>query len=224
MKNAKAINKGTRMMGMTRLVAVIALCSAAIAEARTDVKASMEQLKENTENSKNNYEQYKNNMEISSNNVVETTKAIKELRDQRKQLAANQTNIEKNKASIEKMKQKLAGHKVTELEKMKKEEAQIAEVRAVLEKLEANKRQREMNLTAYDTKIQELEKEKAEWDSQRQAAGELSRELDLKEKEVLAEREKWIEKKKGYRSEALKWHKQAQVAEQTETKFKRLQD
>ena len=191
---------------------------------RTDVEAGLEQLQENAVNSKSNYEQYKDNMEISSGNVVETTKAIKELRDQRKQLTMNQSNIVKNKMALDKMKQKLAGHKAAEQERMKTEDAQITEVRAVLEKLEANKRQREMNLAAYEAKIQEIEKEKLEWDSQRKVAGELTKDLDTKEKEVLTEREKWIEKKKGYRSEAMKWYKQAQSAEQTQAKFKKLND
>lgn len=208
----------------TLKLAILALILAPSAYGRTDVEGGLEQLRENTVNSKANYEQYKDNMEISSNNVVETTKAIKELRDQRKQLTLNQSNIEKNKAALDKMRVKLVGHKAAEQEKMKTEAAQIAEVRALLEKLETNKRQREMNLAAYEAKIQEIDKEKSEWDSQRKVASELTKDIDQKEREVLAEREKWIEKKKGYRSEAVKWHKQAQTAEQTETKFKKLAD
>lgn len=216
--------EGFFMQNKIKILAGLLVGFVNTAHARTDVEASLEQLKTNTDNSKANYEQYKGNMETSSANVVETTKAIKELRDQRKQLTLNQSNIEKNKAALEKMKLKLTGHKIAEQEKLKKEEVQLGEVRALLEKLEANKRQREMNLAAYEAKIQELDKEKVEWDSQRQAAAELGKEIDMKEKEVLADREKWIEKKKGYRSEALKWYKQAQVAEQTQAKFKRLQD
>ncbi len=206
------------------LAAVLVFLLAQTAQGRTDVQAGLEQLQENATNSKSNYDQYKENMEISSGNVVETTQAIKDLRDQRKQLTMNQSNIEKNKMALDKMKAKLVGHKTTEAEKLKKEEAQIAEVRVVLDKLEANKRQREMNLAAYESKIQEIDKEKTEWDSQRKAAGELTKDLSTKETEVLAEREKWIEKKKGYRGEAMKWYKQAQNAEQTQAKFKKIKD
>jgi len=81
-----------------------------------------------------------------------------------------------------------------------------------------------MNLAAYDAKIQELEKEKADWDAQRKAASELTGEINKKETEAVAERQKWTEKRKGYRAEAEKWLNNARTAEQTYTKFKRLGD
>ncbi len=136
----------------------------------------------------------------------------------------NQGSIEKNKAALDKMKQKIASLKVAEQEKLKKEEAQIQEVKALLEKLESNKRTREMNMAAYDAKVQEIEKEKSDWDSQRQVASELTKVIDQKEAEATTEKAKWSSKKNEYHTEALKWYKQAEKSDQAQARFKRLGD
>ena len=53
---------------------------------------------------------------------------------------------------------------------------------------------------------------------------QIQKELEAKEQKALAEREKWIEKRKGYRAEQAKWEKESQIAEQQRVKFDRLKD
>ena len=40
----------------------------------------------------------------------------------------------------------------------------------------------------------------------------------------MAEREKWIEKRKGYRTEGAKWQKESDLAEQHRVKFDKLKN
>ncbi len=207
------------------LVSVISLGTLTLtAQAKTDVAASMEHLKKNEENAKSNKQQYETNVDISSKNIVEVTAAIKKLREQKAQLASNSQNLDKNRAVLEKMRQKLADYSKEESALLKKEEAQIAQLRSTLEKLEANKKLREENISAYQLKIAEVEKEKSDWDSQKQAFSEIQKELNTKEAKALTERDKWLDKRKGYRGEAAKWDKEAEVAEQTRVKYEKLKN
>ena len=120
------------------------------------------------------------------------------------------------------MKSQIQGFKEEEGQKIKSDEAQIAEVKALLEKLEESKRKRELNIAAYAQKMIEIEKEKSDWDKQRAAMTQLKTELELKEQEALAEQKKWDEKKKSYSAETDKWQKASRSAEQIQAKYKRL--
>ena len=53
---------------------------------------------------------------------------------------------------------------------------------------------------------------------------QIQKEIDGKETKALAEREKWIEKRKGYRGEQAKWEKESEVAEQQRVKFDKLKN
>lgn len=192
--------------------------------AKTDGKVNLEKLKTNAENSEANYQQYKSNRDISTDNVVETTKAIKELRKQRDQLASNAKNADKNRVALDQMIVKINGLKAGEQKTMQAEDAQIAKVREVLNKLEANKKQREANIAMYDQKVKEAETEKATWADAQKTMAVINADLDKKEKEATVEREKWLGKKQAYHDEALKWGKQNQADDQAYTKFKKLQD
>jgi chromosome segregation ATPase len=189
---------------------------------KTDVKAGLQQLKTNETNAKANQKQYDENSDIASKNIVEVTAAIKTLREQRAQLSSNAVNLEKNRAVLTKMEEKLKAFSKTEDVEMKREAAQIAQLRATLEKLEANQKLRQANIDAYQAKIAEVEKEKSDWDQQKQAFTAIQQELDSKEKVAMQERTKWLDKRKGYRSEGDKWKKAAEVAEQHRVKFDRL--
>ena len=68
------------------------------------------------------------------------------------------------------------------------------------------------------------EQEKANWDQQKGMMAGLLKDIDQKEKEALSERGKWINKRKSYRSEAEKWGKANQLADQTYIRFKQLKD
>ena len=194
------------------------------AGAKTDVKGALEQLKTNEENAKSNFKQYDANAEIASQNIVEVTNAIKALREQRTQLGANAQNLEKNRAILDAVKLKLDGFKKEELAQMKREETLTAQLKAQLEKLEANKTKRQQNVDAYAQKMADVDKERADWDQQKQTFAGVQKEIDQKEQKALAEREKWLEKRKGYRGEATKWDKEAKTAEETRVKYDRLAD
>lgn len=194
------------------------------AEAKTDVTGALEQVKANEVNAKSNKKQYEENVDIASKNIAEVTTAIKQLHDQKIQLVSNAQNLEKNRAIVEKMKEKLAEHSKEETALLKKEDAQIAQLKVTLEKLEANKKQREDNIVAYQQKIADVDKEKAEWDSQKQTFVQIQKELDTKEATAVTEREKWLQKRKGYQTEATKWEKESEVAEQNRVKFDKLKN
>jgi len=212
-------------MKKAKLTALIALTTVSIsATAKTDVNGALTQLKTNEENAKSNYKQYEDNAEIASKNIVEVTAAIKQLRDQKAQLNSSAANLNKNLAILDKMKERLQTFSKEEQTAMKKEDAQIAALKASLEKLEANKAKREQNISSYAEKIAEVDKEKTDWQEQHQAFASIQKELDTKETKALAEREKWIEKRKGYRGESAKWEKESQVAEQARVKFDKLKD
>ncbi len=212
------------MNKMQVLTAIVTMLIAATASAKTDVQGAIQQLKTNEENAKANLSQYTENAEIASKNIVEVTSAIKKLREQRTALQGNANNLEKNRAILDKMKQKLVDFSKDETVQMKKEEVQILQLRSALEKLEANKVKRQQNLETYKLKISEVEKEKASWDQQKEALAAIQKEIDSKEQKAAAEREKWIEKRKGYRAEAGKWEKESQIASDQRVKFTKLKD
>lgn len=213
---------------MKNLVKTIPMMTVALitvsAHAKTDVAGTVQQLKTNEENAKANHKQYQANTEISTKNIGEVNEALKQIRTQRTQLTSNAQNLEKNRAVLEKMKLKLQEFKNDEAAQMKREDTQIAQLRKTLEVLEANKAKREQNMTTYDEKIAEVEKEKADWDGQKAVFTTLNQELDKKEKTALAERQRWIEKRDGYKAEADKWSKEAKLAEETRVKFDKLKD
>ena len=209
-------------MKKTTLLALLALTVSA--HAKTDVPGALQTLKTNDENAKANFKQYDDNANIASQNIVEVTAAIKQLRDQKTQLNGSAANLNKNLAILDKMKERLQTFSKEEQAAMKKEDVQIAQLKAALGKLEANKAKREQNVQAYGEKLAEVDKEKAEWQEQHQAFASIQKELDAKESKAMAEREKWIEKRKGYRGEAAKWEKESAAADQARVKFDKLKD
>lgn len=212
-------------MKTKNLITLLALTAVSMsAYAKTDVTGALGQLKTNEDNAKSNLKQYEDNAEIASKNIVEVTAAIKALRDQKTQLTGSAANLNKNLAILEKMKERLQTFNKEEQAAMKKEETQIAQLKSQLEKLEANKAKREQNIASYGEKITEVDKEKTDWQEQHQAFASIQKELDVKEAKAMTEREKWIEKRKGYRGESAKWEKESQVAEQARVKFDKLKD
>lgn len=209
---------------MKKLILVPMLMVGTAAFAKTDVAATLQQLKVNEENAKHNLKQYESNMEISNKNINEVSEALKQIRAQRTQLMSNAQNLDKNRATLDKMKMKLQEYKKDEQAALVKEDAQIQQLRKVLEVLEANKAKREQNIATYDQKVGEVEREKMDWDSQKGVFTTLQAELDKKEKTALSERERWVEKRNGYKLEADKWGKEAKVAEETRVKFDKLKD
>ncbi len=204
------------------LLSLLLICGSAVG--KTDTAATMQQLKTNEENAKANHKQYETNADISSKNISAVNEAIKQVRTQRTQLTSNAQNLEKNRAILDKMKLKLQEFKKEEITQAAKEESQIQQLRKVLETLEANKMKRDQNIQAYDQKIAEVDREKADWDSQKTVFASLQAEIDKKEKTAVTERDRWIERRNGYRQEADKWGREAKVAEETRVKFDKLKD
>ncbi len=194
------------------------------ADAKTNVPKALEQLKTNEVNAKANFKQYKENEDISGQNIVEATAAVKKLRDQKQQLSSNAANLEKNRAILDQMKTKYKEYQAQESKVMEQEAAEIARLQALLDKLEANRLARQKNIESYDAKIAEVDNEKASWDAQSAAFAEVQREIASKETEALAARQKWIDKRKEYRAEAVKWQKESKIAENHRAKFARLKD
>jgi chromosome segregation ATPase len=192
--------------------------------ARTDVNAQIEKLKQNAENSEANYEQYKTNMDIVNKNIEQADLALKEVRTMKTNLVKNTQNVDKNKLALQKIEQDIGVLKTKEQEKITAEDKQIAEVRAILEKLENNKRLRQANVLAYEQKIEEIKKERADWDTQVQQLASLQKQLEEKEKKAADEKSSWSAKHKDYDSETKKWKAQAQNSRETYNKHKRLND
>lgn len=210
-------------MGIAGIAAALILSGPA-ANAKTDTAKQIEKLKVNAENSEANYEQYRANLEIVNKNIEQADGALKEIRKMKTQLVSNTQNVEKNKQALMKLEQELGKLKAKELEEIKKDEAQIAELRKVLEKLEANKRVREQNVAAYDQKVLEVQKERADWDSQVQQMASLQKQLNEKEQKAAEEKATWTAKRKDYEGEAKKWQAQAASARETYTKYKKLDE
>lgn len=207
-----------------KMMVLPVLMAATAAFAKTDVQSTLQQLKVNEENAKANLKQYETNAEISNKNIGEVSEALKQIKTQRQQLVSNAQNLEKNRAMLDKMKMKLAEYKKDEQMQLAKEDSQIQQLRKVLEVLESNRMKREQNMLAYDQKMAEIEKEKADWDSQKNVFATLQAELDKKEKTAAAERARWVERRNGYKLEADKWSREARLAEETRVKFDRLND
>ena len=208
----------------TQLSILATLLLSTPAFAKTDVKGALAQLKANEENAKANQKQFDDNADVASKNIVEATTAVKLLRDQRAQLTGGVNNLEKNRAILGKVKERLQSFRHDEDAQIKREQAQVATLKEQIAKLEANQAKRQANIAAYDLKIAEVDQERAGWDGQRQNAGEIQKQIDAKEQKALAQREEWIEKRKGFRAEATKWSAESQNAEQTRIKFDRLAD
>ena len=189
-----------------------------------DVAGSLEKLKANKENSALNFIQYKKNFEITSANIEQTNLAAKELAEQKALLKKSAAEMDSNQKRLTQMRDQVAGFKTAEQIELQEEEKKIEELQKVLAKLEANKRLRQQNLDAYDARLKEIEAEKQQWLDQNAKMGELLAEIAKKEDQVKKEREEWVEKRKHYRAETLKWKKANQLAEQTYTRFKKLEN
>lgn len=208
----------------TKLLVLALTVATSTAAAKTDTTAQIDKLKTNAENSEANYNQYKSNLDIVNKNINQADMALKDVKKMNTQLIQNTKNVDKNKLALVKLEQDLNGLKAKEQAKIKSEEAQIAEVKKMLEKLEANKKQREMNLVTYDQKIEEVKKEQAEWGNQVAQMASLQKQLSDKEKKAGEEKAAWSAKRKDYESEATKWQAQAQNSRETYSKYKRLDD
>ena len=180
-------------------------------EVKIDV--DMDQLKTNVDNSLHNYNEYKKNLDIAKDNKEQTSKAIDNLKQQKKDLGKSSQNVDKNKQAIEKMRLKIVEYKKNEQEKLNNDLAEIQKLKDVLFQLENNKKKREVNIAAYDKKLNEIEKEKQEWANQMKNLDELYKTIDQKITQIEKEQKEWDKKTSSYKEQAEKWKKEHKTAE-----------
>lgn len=209
---------------MKNIILTLILLSSAVAFAGMDVQGSIAKLKTNEENAKANLKQYQTNVDIAAKNAKEADEAIKQLREQKKKLTASNGNLEKNRAALDQVQKRLESYKAHEMDEMKKEDAQAEKLQAMLAKLQANKEQRQKNIAEYDAKINDVNNERKNWANGQTEVASLKKDIEDKEAKAVAERDKWIEKKKGYQAEAAKWDKQARMATETRAKVEKIND
>lgn len=180
-------------------------------EVKIDV--DMDQLKTNVDNSLHNYNEYKKNLDIAKDNKEQTSKAIDNLKQQKKDLGKSSQNVDKNKQAIEKMRLKIVEYKKNEQEKLNNDLAEIQKLKDVLFQLENNKKKREVNIAAYDKKLNEIEKEKQEWANQMKNLDELYKTIDQKITQIEKEQKEGDKKTSSYKEQAEKWKKEHKTAE-----------
>lgn len=210
---------------MKKLIIVLSVLTISMAvNAKTEVKVELGKLKTNAENSEHNYKQYQSNLEIVDRNIKQADSAAKELTNLKTQLQKNAKNVDKNKAALVKLETDVKTLKTKEVGRISKDEQQIQALKKILDKLEANKRNRELNVQAYDQKLAEIKKERADWNKQISQMTTLQAQIDKKKSEALGEKTKWKQKRKDYASEAKKWGKENKNAKATYNKYSRLAD
>jgi len=190
--------------------------------ARTDVTEQLGVLKQNHVNSSDNYNQYKENYNISKENLKQSKIALKKLKNLKNKLAANTQNVQKNKLVLKKMTQKISEFKQAELNEISKEQQKIEQLQSAVLKLEALIEKRNQNVAAYDEKLGEIEEEKQNWETQKAQLAEINQTLDRKIASTSEDQKVWTAKKADYKTEAVKWNKQAKILKKNYIRIKRL--
>lgn len=194
----------------------------ASADEKAQIRESIDQLKINAENSQSNLEQYKKNMETVKTNLGEVDKALKNLRSMRKQVLENSKKAELNKADLDRQKLVLAGYIKKEDEKKMGEQKQIEALQKKIADLQKNQLKRDENVANYNLKMQEIEREKLEWDEQKKNSEEIVSQISAKEKIASDERTRWAQKDDSYTKEVEKWNREAKFADSNYRKYKKL--
>lgn len=204
------------------MMAIAAFTS--VASAKTDVPGKIEQLKENAANSKVNLKQYEENLKIVEANLQENARALKSLGRQKQSLDKQKLETAKGKAGVDVVKKQLDGYLTAETLKLEAEKKQIAELQKTLEMLLENQKKREANIAEYQNKMTTIETEMGAWSERNQSITALEQSIREKEKEALADRKMFADKKATYENEIIKWRKQARVSERQYENFSKLKD
>lgn len=204
------------------MMAIAAFTS--VASAKTDVPGKIEQLKENAANSKVNLKQYEENLKIVEANLQENARALKSLGRQKQSLDKQKLETAKGKAGVDVVKKQLDGYLTAETLKLEAEKKQIAELQKTLEMLLENQKKREANIAEYQNKMTTIEIEMGAWSERNQSITALEQSIREKEKEALADRKMFADKKATYENEIIKWRKQARVSERQYENFSKLKD
>lgn len=222
-KRGNIMNFKLKGKAMKKLTVILALTLFSITtHAKTNVDVEVGKLKENAENSSHNHKQYQTNLDIVERNIKQADEAGKELDRLRTQLEKNVKNVDQNKMALGKLETDIIGFKTAEQEKTKKDDQQLAELKALMEKIENNKKQRLLNIQAYDKKLAEIKNERAQWDKQVQQMADLQKQIGQKKQTAMTEKSNWTKKRSDYSSEADKWKKESDTASKQYEKYSQL--
>jgi chromosome segregation ATPase len=211
-------------MSLVTAVTVVALAAPGVVNAKTDVRAKVEQLKENAENSRVNLKQYEENLKIVNSNLDVTEKAVRDLERQKEALARQTAESKKDKATVGGAKKQLETLLIGEQQKLAIEQKQIEELKKALAQAETNALKRQQNVDHYQEKLKNVDGEMASWSERNQSIIELEQALQSKNSHAKAERKKLSEKKVNYEDEVSKWRKQVRVSEREMANFSKIKD
>ena len=144
----------------------------------------------------------------------------KSIVDVRKKKQLTQKEIQAQAQGMKQLQQK----EVELINLQKIEEEKNKKDQALIEKIQADMRKRNVIIENYAAQMKNLQTEKTAWNNQKTELEKLMAEQSHAEKTNLDERQKWVDKKLANRKEAAKWLKEQQVAERTQMKFKQLGD
>lgn len=221
------INPTIRGVAQTAFCALGALAIATVAnfaEARTDVKAKIQQLNENVSASKANLQQYESNLQTVNSNLGETDRALKTIEKQKAAIVKQTSQSAKDQASVDSAKAEVEQQLKRERDILVSEERQIDELRAALQRVEANRAKRQANIAVYEERLKAVETEKSAWTERSQSITDLDAALKAKEDEAKAERKRLQSKKSEYEEEIGKWKKQVRLSERAAVNFRGLKD
>lgn len=206
----------------TLWIAVVALGWAMTADAKTEVKAKIEQLQNNVKASHSNLEQYQSNLKVVNQNLAETDRAIKALDAQKRSLASTSATSGKDKVSVEERRKVVTAALQAEREALATEDRQIEELKAALQRLETQRVQRREVIAAHEQRLQMVDQDQEAWSERDQSIAQLSSSIDAKRAEAVAERQRLQARKADYEGEVEKWKQQIRFNERAHRNFSKL--
>ncbi|KAL0630208.1 hypothetical protein Q9L58_010946 [Maublancomyces gigas] len=197
---------------------------AGAAQARTDVKAKVQQLNDNVSASKANLQQYESNLSTVTSNLNETDRALKTITAQKAAITKQTSQSAKDQTAVDTAKSEVEQNLKKEKDLLLTEERQIEDLKAALQRVEANKVKRQANITAYEERLKTVETDRSAWTERSQSITDLDSALKAKEDEAKAEQKRLQAKKAEYEDEIGKWKKQVRVSERAAVNFRSLKD
>lgn len=174
----------------------------------------MKVLKQNIENTELNRKAYSENKEIAQKNISEVQTSLDHLKKAEQKLKTNSQNIDSNKAQLRKMQSNIEMLKKGEQKNMNLAQKKIEDLKLMILAIEEDQKQRQMNITAYDKKMNEIDQEIAAWIEQGDSLQTLQKEIQTKTRQAQNELKKWQSKKAKYEREERKWSQQQKKAAQ----------
>ncbi len=198
------------------------LFSFAVAQADSDVQNQLKQISVNAENSQKNKDSYEKNQKISEENVKAIETNLKALVNQRSQITENAKKADQNVATMSKQEEQIKELVKKETATIEAERRQMEQLDAKITLLNANMRKRQENLADYQTKLDNMNREKQEWVGQKKSSDDVVKIIDQKEKQASVERNDWKRKSQTYATEVRKWGAEADSNRSIHKKYEKL--